>query len=76
MSFKRNVKVIHIDHAPLDANIISSQVIFKIKMLHEKSLKHKAWIAPHGNGNFIRHELKSDCPMCSPIAMLILLSSA
>lgn len=46
--FKKTVKPVHISEIPPDANIISSHVIYKVKMNDDKSLKLKAKIAPHG----------------------------
>lgn len=46
-------------------------------MNDDNSLKLKARIAPHGNEDSIKTELKSDCNMCSPtgVRMVLLIAS-
>lgn len=74
MIFKKSVCFIKIDDVPKNANIISSHVIYKIKISDDASLKLKARIAPHGNEDSFKFDLKSDCAMCSPCGMRIILS--
>lgn len=72
--FKKRVKVIAIANVPVNANVISSHVLYKLKINDEKMLKLKAGISPHGNEDSLKGELKSDCAMCSPMGFRILLS--
>lgn len=74
--FKKTVKTVPIDEVPKDANVISSHVIYKVKVNDDKSLKLKARIAPHGNEDSIKNELRSDCAMCPPLGVRIILSIA
>ena len=59
-----------------DANIIGSHTIYKIKSNDDKSLKIKARIAPHGNEDSMKSEMKSDCCICSPTGVRIVLTFA
>lgn len=58
------------------ANVISLQVIYKIKGLDNHELEMKALIAPHGNKDSKCFELCNDCLMCSLASACILISSA
>lgn len=73
--FKKTVQCIPIDKIPKNENVIGSHVIYKLKHNDVKSLKLKSRIAPLGNEDSVREELRSDCSMCSPVGMLILLST-
>lgn len=74
--FLKNVQIINRQDVPRDANIISSHTIYKIKLNDDSSLKLKARIAPHGNEDCENDIMKSDCCMCSPIGIRILISIA
>lgn len=74
--FKKTVKKVPIEDVPKNANVISSHVIYKVKVKDDKSLKLKARIAPHGNENSLKNELKSDFAMCPPLGIRIILSIA
>lgn len=50
--------------------------MYKVKVGDDNSLKLKARIAPHGNEDSLKHELRSDCSMCSPTGIRLLLSYA
>lgn len=54
----------------------SSHLIYKLKVLDDHSLKLKARIASHGNEDSLKNELSSDCSMCCPVGMRLLLSTA
>lgn len=51
-----------------NSKVIFSQVIFKVKVEDDKSLKLRAGIALHGNGYSLRDELRSDCKMLNVLA--------
>eukprot|EP00171_Calliarthron_tuberculosum_P022021 IDg22021t1 len=67
-SFKKTVREVHVQNVPSNANVISSHVIYKVKILDDGSKLMKARIAPHGNKDRDKHSLKSDSSMCSPLA--------
>ena len=75
-SFKHTVRVVTRDTVPSNANVISSHVIYKIKLNDDNSLKLKARIAPHGNQDSMKTDLRSDCCMCSPTGLRIVLMIA
>lgn len=75
-SFKQTVREVHRDNIPQHANIISSHTIYKIKINDDQTLKLKARIAPHGNEDSLKNELKSDCCMCAPVGIRIILMVA
>lgn len=62
--FMKHVKRVPIGEMPDKANIISSHTIYKIKVDECNALCLKARIAPHGNEDSLKLELKSDCAMC------------
>lgn len=74
--FKQTVKEVHVSAVPDNANIISSHVIYKIKKNDDGSYKMKARIAPHGNKDKERENLKSDSATCPPTGIRVLLSIA
>lgn len=67
---------VHVSLVPKNANVISSHVIYTLKVNEDKSLSIRARIAPHGNEDSLRHELKSDCSMCSPSGIRFVLAIA
>ena len=75
-SFKRTVRVVARSTVPSNANVISSHVIYKIKVNDDESLKLKARIAPHGNEDSLKHEMRADCSMCAPMGIRLLISIA
>lgn len=73
---KKTVQVIHKSALPSNDNVISSHTIYKVKIIDDQTLKMKAKIKPHGNDDIIKAELRSDCNMCSPSGLIIVLSVA
>ena len=75
--FKKTVKLIPRDQVPANSNVINSHVIYKVKINDDQTLKLKDRIAPHGNEDSLRSVLKSDCSMCSPtgVRIVIMISS-
>lgn len=71
-----NVKVVHKNYISKHSNIISSHKIYKIKPIDDKTLKLKPRIAPQGNEDSIKMDMRSDCNMCSPCSVRIVLSPA
>lgn len=76
LEFVKRVSRIPISEVPESANVISSHTIYKIKFNDDKSLKLKARIAPHGNEDSLKNDLRSECCMCSPSGVRIVLSIA
>lgn len=72
--FKKTLSLIPISTLPIHANVISSHTIYKVKVNKDDNLKMKARIAPHGNQDSIKSKLKSDCNMCYPSGLRIVLS--
>ena len=60
----------------MSPNIISSHVIYKIKINDDHSLKLKARISLHGNEDTQKELCKTDCSMCSPIGITVVLTTA
>ena len=75
-SFKKTVRVVSRYEVPAESNVISSHVIYKIKVTDDGSLKLKARIAPHGNEDSLRYEMRTDCAMCAPMGVRLLISIA
>jgi len=73
-NFVKTVKKVYISDVPKDANIISSHVLYKVKVLDDGSKLVKARIAPHGNKDSMKDDLKKDSAMCSPVGMRVALS--
>lgn len=68
------VKLHSIPNLRNDANVISSHVIYKVKVNDDNSLKLKAWFAAHENENHAKDLLRSDCSMCSPTGFRVFTS--
>lgn len=75
-SFLKTVKQVCKNTVPTDANIINSHTLYKIKMDENSRLKLKARIAPHGNEDSLKTVLRSDCCMCSPVGIRVILMIA
>lgn len=73
-AFNKTVCSVPTNQVHANSKIISSNVIYKIKVNEGQFLKPKARIALHGNEDSCRFELKSDFAMCSPTGVRILLS--
>lgn len=59
-----------------DNNIISSLVIYMFKVISVIHILLKAQIRPYGNKHSHLEDWKSDCAICSPVAMHMTLSIA
>lgn len=68
--------IVPLCNVPPGANVICSDVIYKLQVRDENDLSLKVRIAPHGNEDSLKHKLRSDCAMCIPVGMLILISTA
>lgn len=55
-----------------DANVVSSHVVYRIKVEDDDSLRLNARIAPHGNEDSDTENSKTDCCMCPPEGILVL----
>lgn len=58
-SFLKTLKLIPVSQIPRDANIVSSQVIYKLKTGHDVCLMLRAQIAPHGNESSLLLTMKT-----------------
>lgn len=63
-NFVKECVRLHRSKVPSDANVIRSHVIYKIKTRDDDSLTCKARIAPHGNEDSERENLKTDSACC------------
>lgn len=63
------VKRVQRRQLPRDANIVSSHVVYKIKVEDDDSLRLKARIAPHGNEDSDTKNPRLDCCTCAPIGV-------
>lgn len=70
----KRVSILPKPDIPYNANIISTHVIYKIKINVDNYFKLKARIAPHGNEKSIKMDLKSEWNMCFPLGLRIVLS--
>lgn len=75
-AFKKTGRTVSLNQIPSQGNGRGSQVIYKMKVNDDKSIKMKARIAPRGNEDYYKSEMKSDCSMCSPVVMRIWPSAA
>jgi len=75
-SFTNTVRKVHVTRVPIGSNVISSHVLYKVKMLDDGTKMLKARIAPHGNKDRERDNLKTDSATCSPVGMRLILSIA
>lgn len=73
-SFCKTVSKVHISKIPQGANIITSDVLYNVKLVDDGSKMRKVRIAPHGNKDRMRSELKKDSANCSPAGRRIALS--
>lgn len=58
VEFKKHVKTVFKSDIPPNANVISSHTIYKIKTEENNQLRLKARIAPHGNEDNMKDQLK------------------
>lgn len=75
-SFEKTIHVVPISDIPAHANVISCHTAYKVKIEENSSLCFKARIATNGNEDSVKVEMRSDCSMCSPVWMRIILSTA
>eukprot|EP00171_Calliarthron_tuberculosum_P001315 IDg1315t1 len=75
-NFMKTVRAVHVTDVPLNANIITSHVIYNVKTNDDNTKKMKARIAPHGNKDKEKTNLKTDSATCPPIGIRILISIA
>lgn len=71
---KRTVQPVPIGEVPNNANTISSLVICNVIMLDDLTLELKAGIFHHVNEDRLLQEQESDCEMCSPVGMRLIIS--
>lgn len=56
--FRQTVRVISLRDILVDADVIYSHMIYKVKIENEHTLRHKARIASHGNEDSLKHHLR------------------
>ena len=64
------------DDVPVNSNIITCNVLYKVEDLDDEILKMKARITLHGNKDQGKEELKTDCVSCPPFGLRTLVSIA
>lgn len=74
--FKKRVQTNSLSDVVPHANIISSDVIYKIKMNDDLSIKLKARITPRGKEDSTKEMLRSDCSICLSPGFLLVPSAA
>lgn len=72
----KKVRVVYKTDITKHSNIIYSHTIYKIKTNDDKTLKLKSRIAPQGNQDRIKMDMRSDCNLCFPCGLIISLSIA
>lgn len=75
-TFNKSVSVLSSDNVPLDANVIYSHTVYKLKVEYDGVLKLKDRIATHGNEDSVKYDMRSDCAMCASICVRMLLAIA
>lgn len=74
--FKKTVLLIPRTEVLSSTNMISSHVLYKLKLDHDSTLKLKALIASCENEDGLKYGMHSDCSICAPCGIWILLSIA
>lgn len=75
-SFKETVSRVLLGYVRPTANVMCSHVIYKVNVADDNVLSLKASIAPHGNEDSIKQELRYYCVMGSPVGMRVLIITA
>lgn len=70
----KHVKRVPIGEVPDNANIISPQTVYKIKVEGDDFPPFRARIASRENEDSLKFELRSDCVMCPPLGFRIVLT--
>lgn len=70
------VKTVLRRNVTLDANIVSSRAVQKIKVEDDEPLRLKVRTAPQSNESSDALNLHSDCGMCSPIGSCVVATAA
>lgn len=73
---KKTMKCVQIGNIIKEANVIKSQVVYQLKHEDDKTFKLKVRIAPHGNEDTFKNDLRNDVSMCGPVGMRLLLATA
>lgn len=76
LNLKLSVRIVSISYILQNGNVISSHVIYKVKVEDEHYLPLRARIFPHYNEDSPKYSFQSDCSMFSPVEMRINLSVA
>lgn len=67
------VKRVHGNDFSIDVNVLSSDLSYMLKIGDDGTHKLKARIAQHGNEDLDVFELRSDCCICSPTVIRLVL---
>lgn len=73
-NFQSQYTSIYLSRVPSHANLSRSHVLYKIKIRDDGSLTCKARIAPYGNEDKEKENLKTDSSSCSPFLIRVLFS--
>ena len=76
IEFCKRVRRVPIPDIPAQANVIRSHVIYKVQVNDDSSLSLKTRIAPHGNEDSQKRDLRTECCMCPPSGIRIMLAVA
>lgn len=74
--YTKNMKRVSRHEVPRDVNIVSSHVMYTIKVEDDDSLRSKARIVPHANEESDTENIHSDCCMCSPTGTRVVVTVA
>lgn len=72
----KTVRIIFLREDAIDANIISSHVVYKAKQKDNQTLPLKARVGAHGNEDSAKNDQRSGCSMCASHGMRVPLSDA
>lgn len=75
-SFCETVTQVARAHVRNGADVINNHTIYKVKVNDDHTLMLKARIAPHGNEDRLKNDLCTDCCMCPPTGIRIVLIMA
>lgn len=69
-------RIVPIYYIPAASNVISSHTVYKVQIADERFLRLKALITPYCNEDSRKHAHRSDCSICSPVGIRIIVSMA
>lgn len=72
--FTKRVRKVSVKEVPWGAHIIRSHTLYKTTLEVSGKLRLKAKIAPHGSEDSKKFELRTECPMCPPAGIKLVLT--